>query len=96
MDTSHFAHTAYVTLYQPDEEGRDKNFDHWEGTRMTNFFEIAVEYDAGRLPNFLTSFLSLLSFLSASTSMQGMPLALASSQWEASPNTHTLSFGRGM
>ena len=48
------------------------------------------------LPNLLTCFLSLLSFLRASTSMQGRPLALASSQWEASPRIHTFSFGRGM
>ena len=48
------------------------------------------------LPSLLTCFLSLLSFLRASTSMQGRPLALASSQWEASPRIHTFSFGRGM
>ena len=47
------------------------------------------------LPSFFTSFLSLLNFFSASTSMHGIELALASSQCDASPSTHTLNFGRG-
>lgn len=49
-----------------------------------------------KLPNFLTSFLFLFSFFKASTSMNGMLLALASSQCWASPRIQTCIFGRGM
>merc|ERR1712121_452124 len=47
------------------------------------------------LANFLTSFLFLLSFLRSSALIEGMPLALASSQCCWSPNTHTLNLGLG-
>ena len=50
----------------------------------------------GFVPSFFTCFLSLLSFFRASTSMHGNPLALASSQCEASPKMHTFILGRGM
>lgn len=48
------------------------------------------------LPSFLTSFLFLLSFLSASTSIQGILWASASSQCSWSPRMHTFMEGRGM
>merc|ERR1712029_398014 len=47
------------------------------------------------LANFLTSFLSLLSFFKSSALMEGMPLDLASSQCCWSPSTHTLNLGLG-
>lgn len=46
--------------------------------------------------SFLTSFLFLFSFLSASASMQGTVRLLASSQCCWSPSTHTCILGRGM
>ena len=48
------------------------------------------------LPSFLTNFLFLLSFLSASMSMWGISTALASSQCCWSPRTHTENLGRGV
>mmetsp|Transcript_10848 Transcript_10848/g.26490 ORF Transcript_10848/g.26490 Transcript_10848/m.26490 type:complete len:224 (+) Transcript_10848:410-1081(+) len=46
--------------------------------------------------SFLISFLFLLSFLSASTSMWSMPTPCASSQCLASPSMQILSLGRGI
>ena len=48
------------------------------------------------LASFLTSFLFLLSFFSASMSMWGISTALASSQCCWSPKTHTENLGRGV
>merc|ERR1712226_1082175 len=47
------------------------------------------------LASFLTSFLSLFSFLSMSASMQGRTLALAWSQGTWSPRIHTFILGFG-
>ena len=48
------------------------------------------------LANFLTFFLSLLSFFKSSALMNGIPLALASSQCCWSPKMHTEYFGFGI
>ena len=61
--------------------------------RESEWLWIEVYYS---LPSFLTNFLSLFSFFKASTSIHGKPAALASSQCEASPNTHIFILGRGM
>ena len=47
-------------------------------------------------PSFLINFLFLLSFFNASTSINGMSRAFASSQCCWSPRTHTFSLGFGM
>ena len=53
-------------------------------------------YHTRHSPSFLTSFLFLLSFFSASMSMWGISTALASSQCCWSPKTHTENLGRGV
>lgn len=55
-----------------------------------------MQSTAPHLPNFLTSFLSLFSFLRSSMLLLSIPRAFASSKCLSSPITHSLSLGLGM